>query len=201
MVYKNCTNDLYTTVQIFVKLAWIGISWPPAGKEILHSTPDVNTFRVFWLALWCQLTLPFSVSELINNSDPPISGSGSGTDPSRFWRNHERLCIRSLLSMRGMLLRYSFEPRPKGRVLVTLVLVMTIDQSINGCSYSEEKKTVWRESTRLTSPEVWAAVSVLKGLTRSRGASFSPPNSRRSKRISWGVLCLEVIKKWNREEN
>ena len=122
---------------------------------------------------------------------PPISGSGSGTDPARFWRNHERLCIRSLLSMRGMLLRYSFEPRPKGRVLVTLVLVMTIDQSINGCSYSEEKKTVWRESTRLTSPEVWAAVSVLKGLTRSRGASFSPPNSRRSERISAnGVCCL-----------
>ena len=122
---------------------------------------------------------------------PPISGSGSGSDPARFWRSHERLCIRSLLSMRGMLLRYSFEPRPKGRVLVTLVLVMTIDQSINGCSYSEKKKTVWRESTRLTSPEVWAAVSVLKGLTRSRGASFSPPNSRRSKRISArGVCCV-----------
>ena len=31
-----------------------------------------------------------------------------------------------------------------------------------------KKKTVWRERTRLTSPEVWAAVSVLKGLTRSR---------------------------------
>ena len=66
-----------------------------------------------------------------------------------------------------MLVRYSFEPRPKGRVLVTLGSVMTIDQSINGCSYSEKKKTVWRESTRLTSPEVWAAVGVLKGLTRS----------------------------------
>ena len=76
---------------------------------------------------------------------PPISGSGSGTDPARFWRNHERLCICSLLSMRGMLLRYSFKPRPKGSVLVTLGSVMTIDQSINGCSYSEKKKTVSRE--------------------------------------------------------
>ena len=124
---------------------------------------------------------------------PPLNfrPNGSGSDPARFWRSHERLCIRSLLSMRGMLLRYSFEPRPKGRVLVTLVLVMTIDQSINGCSYSEKKKTVWRESTRLTSPEVWAAVRVLKGLTRSRRASFSPPNSRRSKRISArGVCCV-----------
>ena len=90
-----------------------------------------------------------------------------------------------------MLLRNNFEPRPKGRVLVTFGSVMTIDQSIKGCSYSEKKKTVWRGSTRLTSPEVWAAVSVLKGLTRSRGASFSPPNSRRSKRISTrGVCCL-----------
>ena len=93
---------------------------------------------------------------------------GSGIDPARFWRSHERLCIRSLLSMRGMLLRYSFEPRPKGRVLVSLGSVMTIDQSINGCSHSAKKKTVWRERTRLTSPEVRAAVSVLKGLTRSR---------------------------------
>ena len=69
-----------------------------------------------------------------------MSGSGSGTDPARFWRSHERLCIRSLLSMRGMLLRYSFEPRPKGRVLVSLGSVMTIDQSINGCSHSAKKK-------------------------------------------------------------
>ena len=30
---------------------------------------------------------------------PPISGSGSGTDPARFWRCQERLYIRSLLSM------------------------------------------------------------------------------------------------------
>ena len=134
---------------------------------------------------------PKGGKSFLGRPPPPMSGSGSGTDPARFWRSHERLCIRSLLSMRGMLLRYSFEPRPKGRVLVTLVLVMTIDQSINGCSYSEKKKTVWRESTRLTSPEVWAAVSVLKGLTRSRGASFSPPNSRRSKRISArGVCCV-----------
>ena len=71
---------------------------------------------------------------------------GSGIDPARFWRSHERLCIRSLLSMRGMLLRYSFEPRPKGRVLVTLGSVMTIDQSINGCSHSEKRNSLAREN-------------------------------------------------------
>ena len=71
---------------------------------------------------------------------------GSGIDPARFWRSHERLCIRSLLSMRGMLLRYSFEPRPKGRVLVSLGSVMTIDQSINGCSHSEKRNSLAREN-------------------------------------------------------
>ena len=45
-----------------------------------------------------------------------------------------------------MLLRYSFEPRPKGRVLVSLGSVMTIDQSINGCSHSAKKNSLAREN-------------------------------------------------------
>ena len=45
-----------------------------------------------------------------------------------------------------MLLRYSFEPRPKGRVLVSLGSVMTIDQSINGCSHSEKSNSLAREN-------------------------------------------------------
>ena len=34
--------------------------------------------------------------------------------------------VKSLLSMRGMLLRYSFEPRPNSLALATVGLVMTI---------------------------------------------------------------------------
>ena len=61
------------------------------------------------------------------------------------------------LSMRGMLLGYSSEPRPKSRALATAGWVMAIGLSTNGCSHS--KKPVWRENTRLTSPEVQAAAS------------------------------------------
>ena len=41
---------------------------------------------------------------------------------------------RPLLSMRGMFLRYSLEPRPNTRVLATAGLVMTVGLAINGCS-------------------------------------------------------------------
>ena len=50
----------------------------------------------------------------------------------------ERDCmdrVRPLLSMRGMFLRYSLEPRPNRRVLATAVLVMTVGLAINGCSH------------------------------------------------------------------
>ena len=48
---------------------------------------------------------------------------------ARFWRIRERLCmtrVRSLLSMRGMLLGYSFKPRPYSRVLGIADSVKTI---------------------------------------------------------------------------
>ena len=72
----------------------------------------------------------------------------------------ETLCIiriRSLLSMRCMLLGYSFESRPNSRALASGGSVMTTGLSINRGSHPG--KLVWRERRRLTSPEVWAAVT------------------------------------------
>ena len=54
--------------------------------------------------------------------------------------------IRSLLSMRRMLLGYSFEPRPKRRMLATAGSVMTIGLSINLCSHSEKNNSLTREN-------------------------------------------------------
>ena len=56
---------------------------------------------------------------------------------ARFWRIRERLCmtrVRSLLSMRGMLLGYSFKPRPYSSELGIVGSVKTIgfDQLIGG---------------------------------------------------------------------
>ena len=69
--------------------------------------------------------------------------------------------------------RNSFKPRPNSWLLATAGSVMTIGLSINGCSHS--KKTVWRERTRLTSPEVWAAAT--SKIWRDSGRTcFSPPH-------------------------
>ena len=54
-----------------------------------------------------------------------------------------------------MLLGYSCEPN--SRALDTVNLVMTIGLSMKGCLHS--KKPGSREITRLTSPEVWNAVT------------------------------------------
>ena len=61
---------------------------------------------------------------------------------AQFWSTRERICmnrVRSLLSMRCMLLGYSFEPRPKSHVLATADSVMTISLSINGGAHSKKK--------------------------------------------------------------
>ena len=60
---------------------------------------------------------------------------------ARFWCSRDR--VRPLLSMRGMLLRYSLEPRPYRRVPATAGLVMIVGLAINGCLHW--KKTFWRE--------------------------------------------------------
>ena len=75
--------------------------------------------------------------------------------------------------------------------LIALCLVQQarLWPSINGCSHS--KKTVWRERTRLTSPEVWASTTS-KAWRDSDRASFSPPHSRRQKETllaGWNINC------------
>lgn len=65
---------------------------------------------------------------------------------------------------------------PNSCALASAGSVMTTGLSINGCSHS--KKPVWRDRTRLTSPEVWAA-STSKVWSYSGRASFNPPHSSR----------------------
>ena len=55
-----------------------------------------------------------------------------------FLHTQERLCmnqVRSLLSMRSMLLAYNLELRPNNRALATAGSVVTIGLTINGCSH------------------------------------------------------------------
>ena len=68
---------------------------------------------------------------------------------ARFWRIRERLCmnrLRSLLSMRGMLLGYTFEPGPNSLVLATAGSVVTIGLSIGTCSHSKRITSLTREN-------------------------------------------------------
>ena len=61
---------------------------------------------------------------------------------ANFWCTRERICmnrVRSLLSMRCMLLGYSFEPRPNSHVLATADTVMTISLSINRGAHSKKQ--------------------------------------------------------------
>ena len=51
----------------------------------------------------------------------------------------------SSLSMRGMLPKYNFQPRPNSRALTTAGSVMTIGLSITGCSHSK-KNSLTREN-------------------------------------------------------
>ena len=61
---------------------------------------------------------------------------------TRFWFTREGLCmtrVRSLLSMRGMLLGYSFKARPNSCALGITGSVMTIGLSISGCLHSKNQ--------------------------------------------------------------
>ena len=119
---------------------------------------------------------------------------------SRFCLSRQRLCLNwvwSFLSMRGMLLGYSFEPSPYRRVLDTAGSAITIGLSINGCSHWN--KPVWWEKTRWSSPEVWAAATS-NAWRNSRRIVFSPFHSRRQKkgyarRMSLTVTDCSVIHK------
>lgn len=94
--------------------------------------------------------------------------------------------VRSLLSMRGMLFRYSFEPSPNSHVLATVSSVMTIGLSMKGCLHL--KKPGWWERTRLPSPEVWVAAT-LKAW-RDSGRAYLLPSSHNAQEDS-KRLCLE----------
>ena len=81
--------------------------------------------------------------------------------------------------------------RPNSCALASAGSVMTTGLSINGCSHS--KKPVWREKTRLTSPDVWAAVTSNSWRNSGR-SSFSPPLYRRQQEGSARrvICCLFV---------
>ena len=77
-----------------------------------------------------------------------------------FWRTRERLClnrVKPLLSMRCMLLGYTFEPRPNGPVLGIYSRLSFNHRFIKKQMLALEKP-VWQEKTGLTSPEVRTAV-------------------------------------------
>ena len=140
-----------------------------------RSVPSSETSN-FRLLFMTSVTSAFSLlMHTVRRTPCQQSLSFACSDPEWFCVDR----VRSLLSMHGMLLGYSFEPRPNHRVLATAWSLMTIGLSINRCSHS--KKTVWRGRTRLTSPEVWVAVTS-KIWCDSGRASFSPLNSRRPKK-------------------
>ena len=88
----------------------------------------------------------------------------------------ERLCrtwATSLLSMRGMLLGYSFEPRP--RALGTAGSVMTIGLSMNRCLHSKKNQFDERKQD-------WLVQKIGLRPRDSGIVCFSPFRSRRDKR-------------------
>ena len=121
----------------------------------------------------------------------------------------ERLCMnweRSLLNMRSMSLGYSFEPRPNSRALATEVLVVTIGLSINSNKWMlHSKKPVWRERTRFTGPEVWAAATSKVWRDSSRAAFLLPTQEDQRRLCSHGDTtvisiqssCFRIPRKWH----
>ena len=100
-----------------------------------------------------------------------------------FWRTWERLCLnqeQSLLSLHWMFLGYIFEHRTNSHALGVVGSVITIAVSINGCYSRKSHNAVWREKTRLTSPEVWAAVTSMAWRDSGR-ASFSTFSFKKTK--------------------
>lgn len=66
----------------------------------------------------------------------------------QFWRTQERHCmirVRSLLSMRYMLLEYSFEPTPYSRAPGTVGSAKIIGLSIEGYSHTRTRNNRFDE--------------------------------------------------------
>ena len=108
-----------------------------------------------------QGSLQLALTSKEQNTNPP--GSRVFLSLAQFWCTWERLCmnrVRSLLSMRSMLLGYSFEPRPNSRALATGGWVMIIGLSRNGSLHS--KKPVWLERTSSNRGQLlWPAACML----------------------------------------
>ena len=100
--------------------------------------------------------------------------------------------VRSLQSMRGMLLGCSFESRPNSRVFGTAGSVVTIGLSIKECSHS--KKPLCREKTRLTGPEVWAAATSKAWRDSGKASFYFSP--KKIKEVPLAGCCqLVAVKK------
>ena len=88
--------------------------------------------------------------------------------------------VRSLLSMRCLLLGYSFKPRPNIRALGTAGSVMTTRLTINGCSHS---KNLFDEKTRFTHPEIWVSVTSKKLTWFKQSFLFSFSTKKAKKKL------------------
>ena len=113
----------------------------------------------------------------------------------QFWRTQERLCmtrVRSLLSMRGMFLRYSFGPRPNDSAPATAGSLMTIGLSIKVFSHPknqfDERKQDWLVQDMGLR---WGGLKAWRD-SGMRRASFSPPCPRKQKE----ALTVECDNSW-----
>ena len=126
----------------------------------------------------------------------PLPGSWAFLSLVRFWRTRKSLCmnrVKSLLSLRCMLLA----------VLIP-GLQIALRAWYSRLSYDQRsitkrmlalEKPVWGEKTRLTSPEVHAAVTS-KAWRDSGRNSFFPAQSRNQKEtllVGWGGSSLVFV--------
>ena len=110
--------------------------------------------------------------------------------PARVWRIQERSLHKSstiFVEHALHVARINFEPKANSRALSTVGSVMSIGLSVNRCSHT--KKPVWREKTRLTSPEVQAAGD-LKDLTRFRKSLLFSSSLKKTKGDSSPAGCV-----------
>ena len=84
--------------------------------------------------------------------------------------------------MPGMLLGYSFEPRPNGRALATTGSVMTIGSSINGCSHAKKNNLTRENKIECRS---------LKGLTWFKRSFLSSSSIKKPKGGSRRVVLTK----------
>ena len=104
----------------------------------------------------------------------------------QFWGTRDRLCknrVTSLLSMRCMLLRYSFGLRPNSRALGTAVWVITIGLSIKD-DRSLKTSFSWPEN-KIDQSRSSCCGDFKDWRGSCRAEFFSAPRSRRSQKGAW----------------